>query len=519
MAGLDQIFFSNVIKNSLFRQKGKLEPAEGGFLQRALAYYRKFARESRDLEATGMGSWPYNIRSKAQRSADESEARISEAYRVASADSWAGDIWMKLGQHQAAEEAYRHAIACYDQQIAEPAAMSHSLFMSDDAVSSSNKLRSRIWEEEKSHFRRGLAASHNKLGSLLMNTGRLKEAEEAYREALALRKQLAADFPIVTGDRRNLASSHYDLGTLLMNTGRLKEAETAYREVLVLRKQSMADFPTVPEYRADLASSDSNLGNLLKDTGRLQEAEETYREALVLRKELAADFPAVPEYRQELASSHYDLGILRRSLGQRGEAEAAFHDALKIQTQLAKDLPKVPDYQNELAETLVNLASLARNNKELGRARQLLEQALSHHRAALKANDRNPKYRASFRENCQVLVQTLLELGDHTAAADAADQLVQAAVDPAGGVYAAACFLARCVPLAEGDSKLTASQRQERAQAYANRAVATLRQAVQNGYKDAAHMKTDTDLDPLRSREDFQKLVKELEDKVATGAK
>jgi hypothetical protein len=32
-------------------------------------------------------------------------------------------------------------------------------------------------------------------------------------------------------------------------------------------------------------------------------------------------------------------------------------------------------------------------------------------------------------------------------------------------------------------------------------------------------MQKDPDLDALRSREDFQKLVKELEDKVATGAK
>jgi hypothetical protein len=38
-----------------------------------------------------------------------------------------------------------------------------------------------------------------------------------------------------------------------------------------------------------------------------------------------------------------------------------------------------------------------------------------------------------------------------------------------------------------------------------------LRDAVAKGYKDAAHMKKDTDLDPLRSREDFKKLVAELE--------
>ncbi len=48
---------------------------------------------------------------------------------------------------------------------------------------------------------------------------------------------------------------------------------------------------------------------------------------------------------------------------------------------------------------------------------------------------------------------------------------------------------------------------------YGDRAMALLHQAVQAGYKDAAHMKKDTDLDPLRGREDFKKLLAELEEK------
>ena len=37
-----------------------------------------------------------------------------------------------------------------------------------------------------------------------------------------------------------------------------------------------------------------------------------------------------------------------------------------------------------------------------------------------------------------------------------------------------------------------------------------LAKAVQAGYQDAAHMKKDTDLDPLREREDFKTLLAEL---------
>ena len=37
-----------------------------------------------------------------------------------------------------------------------------------------------------------------------------------------------------------------------------------------------------------------------------------------------------------------------------------------------------------------------------------------------------------------------------------------------------------------------------------------LRIAVKAGYNDGAHMANDTDLDPIRGREDFKKLVGEL---------
>ena len=50
---------------------------------------------------------------------------------------------------------------------------------------------------------------------------------------------------------------------------------------------------------------------------------------------------------------------------------------------------------------------------------------------------------------------------------------------------------------------------------YATRALELLRQAVKAGYKDAAHMKTDIDLDALRDRDDFKKLVAELDVKAA----
>jgi hypothetical protein len=79
--------------------------------------------------------------------------------------------------------------------------------------------------------------------------------------------------------------------------------------------------------------------------------------------------------------------------------------------------------------------------------------------------------------------------------------------------YDAACFLSLCLPIVAKHDKLDATQRKEAAQFYGHAAMKLLRDAVNKGYEDVAHMKKDTDLDPLRKREDFQKFVAELEGK------
>jgi tetratricopeptide (TPR) repeat protein len=217
------------------------------------------------------------------------------------------------------------------------------------------------------------------------------------------------------------------------------------------------------------------------------------------------------QYRRELALSHDNLGRLLHKLGQPVEAGNAYREALNIQAQLVQEFPKMPEYHHDLAATMVHKAILLRQNKKLDLARRLLEEALPHHQTALQAAPGNVFYREFLRNNRWLLAQVLVDMGEHAAAGETAGQLIQAAVDPGNDIYNAACIFSRCVPLAGRDSRLAESERKEKAQAYADRALATLRQAVQNGYQDIANMKSDTDLDPLRVRPEFQKLLKDLE--------
>jgi hypothetical protein len=233
---------------------------------------------------------------------------------------------------------------------------------------------------------------------------------------------------------------------------------------------------------------------------------------LVLYEQLVRDLPKDPVYQWDLASCRSLLGVVLMSGARFGQAEMEYRNALAVLDQLVARFPDMPDYQNQLAATMVNLAALQAERKEFAAARRLLEDALPHHQAALRSNPKNPDYRAYYRNNRLNLAMTLLSLKDHAAAA-AADQFLQAALDPAIDPCKAAGLLAGCVRLAEGDTRLPEAKRRELARAYGDRAVAALRQGIAAGYKDAAKLKSDSDFVPLRTRKDFQALLADLEAK------
>jgi hypothetical protein len=55
------------------------------------------------------------------------------------------------------------------------------------------------------------------------------------------------------------------------------------------------------------------------------------------------------------------------------------------------------------------------------------------------------------------------------------------------------------------------------AEQYATRAVALLRRAVEGGYKDLDHVKKDPRFDALRQRDDFKKLLEDLQKSLSPG--
>jgi eukaryotic-like serine/threonine-protein kinase len=387
-------------------------------------------------------------------------------------------------------------------------------------------------------YRWAQAGHHNNLGAHLANLGRRTEAEVQHRQALAIQEKLAADFPALPDYRRALALSHLNLGNRLYDRGKLAEAEEQYRQALAIQEKLAADFPAAPVYRQDLALSHANLGTLLKDIRKLAEAEEQYRQALAIQEKLATDFPAEPDYRLGQARAHNALGVLLAPWGKRTEAEEQYRKGLAISEKLATDYPALPAYQIDLGGGFCNYGNLVLNN---GRASESL--AWFNKAIATLA----PVHRAEPRD---VIAKQYL-CASHGGRAMAYDQIMKHAEalqdwdraielsNPAqrlilrasratswivGGKVAEA--VAEVAELTKSSNwnegqwydfacaySIASGKMADKKQAYADRAMELLQKAVKSGFTHVAHMKKDTDLDPLREREDFKKLIAGLEKK------
>jgi hypothetical protein len=193
------------------------------------------------------------------------------------------------------------------------------------------------------------------------------------------------------------------------------------------------------------------------------------------------------------------------------EVERDFQQALILRRQLAADFPNRPDLRNDLASTCVNLADLHLQNRNWAAAKHLLVEGRPHHLAALKANSRNPDYRLFYRNHLGALTIAHAGLLEQEDAVHTAETCRDLRWNAPADTYYAACYLSQCVPIVAKHDKLDSKERKEAAQYYGEAAAKLLRDAVNKGYKDVAYMKKDTNLDPLRQRDDFRTLIAELE--------
>jgi tetratricopeptide (TPR) repeat protein len=204
--------------------------------------------------------------------------------------------------------------------------------------------------------------------------GQLQGGEKSYRQAVALREKLAADFPGEARYRANLARSLDNLGNALRGSSDLEEAEELILQALALQKELAAEFPKETRYQQGVVQGLGNLTSLRKATGRLDEAEKTSRQAVALIEKLAAEPPKEPAHQKILAISYFTQGDLLLEMGRAQESEKAYRQALAVRERLAAQFPRNPHYQNALAWWLATCPNS--KCRDVARAAELAQKAV-----------------------------------------------------------------------------------------------------------------------------------------------
>jgi serine/threonine-protein kinase len=309
-----------------------------------------------------------------------------------------------------------------------------------------------------------LGLLHQRTGKLLEITGRLAEALASYERAVAVQRELAAAHPDVIQYQRDLAQGLDRIGELLTLTGKPAEGLAWHEQALMIRRKLADAHPGIIQLQSELAQSYVPIGYMLLLSGKSAEALASYEQALMIRQRLADAHPNITEFQYQLARSHDLIGFFYTQTGKPIEALAALERAIAMEQGLADAHPSVIAFQRILGMCLNGAGTI---HLQAGRP---VEAA------------------ASLRRGVAVLerITPMLEPRDRYNLACGHAQLAAIAAKPGSGMTAA-----------DG-------------QAEAERAMHWLHLTVATGYRNLALMRKDHDLDPLRSRPDFQFLMMDL---------
>jgi serine/threonine protein kinase len=213
--------------------------------------------------------------------------------------------------------------------------------------------------------------------------------------------------------------------------------------------------------QGEMGKAYQRAGYLHQLLGQNDKAEIAMRKSIAILERLAQEFPESPEYRRTLVNNYYWLGHVLKATGRREEAETIWCHNLAVTKQLVADFPTVEDYRGHLSASCYALGSL------------------------------------------------LQERGKFTEAAgvyrDGAENWEKFKRTDANGLYDAAAWRALTA------AAIRASGKSPRAgQQAGDQAMAWLKQAVAAGFTDVSLIRWDKDLDDLRDRADFGKLMAEM---------
>ncbi len=262
---------------------------------------------------------------------DESDDPIARR-EVALAWQRVGDIQTLLSRSQEAEKSLNRAIDIQQKLVGEFAG------------------------EHK--FENDLIRSHRFLAYVLVQTGRIPEAERIVGDMLSRERFSTTD----TGYEQLLL--HYLRGWICATTRRQNDAISASQAALKLAEDLTRSEPSRLEYQSESAKILNFLGNLYRENLQFDKAEMCFLDAKATLTALLAQKPDDDFSHYSMAALCNNLGLLYANMNCQAAAETAYQEAISFYGPLAQNHPGLPDYEWDLAKVHNNVALMHSKNAD-----------------------------------------------------------------------------------------------------------------------------------------------------------
>jgi tetratricopeptide (TPR) repeat protein len=247
---------------------------------------------------------------------------------------------------------------------------------------------------------------------------------------------------------------------------------------------------------ADLTNSELELAGVQRRLGRLQDAAATLNSS---REHCLQAVQLRPETRNRhtLAAVEHNRGELLQRTRELPAAEQAFRRSAELLAELVRDDPDNHSHERDRASSLYQLGRVLNDRGNTAQAERTLDEAIATWRDLLRKSPTSSDYRYG-------LGAVLAYTGRGAEASQVAEELAKLPGELGANLYSAACVFA----LSAADRQ-TSADRLNVSRA-SERAMRLLEQAVDAGFNSRLTVEDDTDLDALRSRDDYKKLLERL---------
>jgi serine/threonine-protein kinase len=449
--------FTQLSENALLDMAG-MQPERKRLLESALRHYQKF-----------LDRW-----------ADE------PAVRAEAALAWyrAGRITVETGSLQEAVKLYDRACTLQEALVQEnPGSVRHETTLAETC------------------YRRGVC---------YRALAQYKPAVEDHKRAVALQQALVDSKPPRVTDPDQLARLRHAFAQTLdgvtrlnLETGNLPAAGQSLLLGVGTLEALIRQYPQAHEYKRTLSHLCGEGASLFRARKQYPQAIEFYRGSVQLLEVLPEGERGRLTVRQYLGNGYNGLGLILDGTGKRDEAEENYRKAAAVRGPLAAENPAVPAYQGEWGTSLNNLGSVLARQGKREEARAVLRQACAPLEKVMASPRADENCRLTLGGVYRQMARVERDLGNPSAAAEVLGKERKLWSANGARLYDIGCELARCA---------AAAQEAER-RPFLDLALQTLREAVQNHFADAARMRQESALAPLRDHPDFQRLLAEVEGK------